>query len=184
MNTQLPIMTVCYPWRRTVRHDGSHLDEILIGTHKDTKGARKIRMVDKDNGPGGKFEPEKDPTVEHCAQREVGEEMGITPTLEKIIRAGVFHVKNEDGFEGDLHFFFADSWTGEPATETDIFKNIRWCNINNLPYENMMDADRVFWLPLLMFSAMERGKIVMGTLRHDKDMKVIPPTPKFTYIRR
>lgn len=178
------MMTVCFPWRRTVRHDGSPLDEIVIGTHKDTKGARRILMVGKDNGPGGKFEPEKDPTLEHCAQREVREEIGITPVLEKIVRAGVFKVKNQTGFDGEIHFFFVDSWTGDLATETDIFENIRWCNINALPYDNMMAADRLFGLPLLMLSAMERGEILKGSLRHDENMMVIPPTAKFTYAKR
>jgi hypothetical protein len=163
-------MTVCYPWRRTVRTDGSFLDEICIGTHKDSKGARKLCMVDKDNGPGGKMEPE-DLTVEHCAQRELFEEFGIEPTLEKIVPAGIIHVNN-NGFEAMLYFFFVDEWSGDIPTETKDFRNIRFCNVNNLPYENMMDADRRYHLPLLLFSAMTRGEILHTNIIHDKDMVV------------
>lgn len=174
-------MTVCYPWRRTVRTDGSSLDEICIGTHKDSKGARRLRMVDKDNGPGGKMD-EGDITVKHCAQRELLEEFGISATLEKIVLAGITRVNNS-GFEAMLYFFFVDEWSGDIPTETKDFRNIRFCNVNDLPYENMMDADKRYHLPLMLFSAMVRGEILHTNIIHNKDMEVMSCT-RFEYSKR
>jgi ADP-ribose pyrophosphatase YjhB (NUDIX family) len=179
--TALPIMTVCYPWKRIIRADGSFLDKICIGTHKDSPGARKLRMVDKDNGPGGKKEP-GDITVEHCAQRELFEEFGISAPLEKIVLAGIARVNN-NGFEAMLYFFFVDEWSGDIPTETKDFRNIRFCNLNDLPYGNMMDADMKYHLPLMLFSAMMRGEILRTNIVHDENM-IVTSCTRFEYSRR
>jgi hypothetical protein len=181
-NTPLPIMTVCYPWRRTVRTDGGFIDEIGIGTHKDTKGARKLRMVDKDNGPGGKNDPEKDLTPRHCAKRELEEEFGIVPNLDKIVLAGIIPVNN-NGFEAVLHFFFVNEWSGDMAKESNEFRNIRMCNVNDLPYENMMDADKKYHLPLILFSAMMRGEVLHTSIIHDENM-IVTSCTRFEYSKR
>jgi ADP-ribose pyrophosphatase YjhB (NUDIX family) len=174
-------MTVCYPWRRTVRADGSFMDEIGIGIHKDSPGARKLRMVDKHNGPGGKMES-GDPTAQHCAHRELFEEFGIKPTLEKIVLAGIIHVNN-NGFELMLYFFFVNEWSGDVPIETKDFRDIAFCNINNLPYENMMDADKKYHLPLMLFSAMMREEILHTNIIHDENM-IVTSCTRFEYSKR
>lgn len=173
-------MTVCYPWRKFRGSGKSFKKQILLGLHNDTPGAQRLCMVDKYNGPGGKFKPDEDPTIEACAGREVEEEFGIRPDAGSITRAGIIEVDN-CGFRAYIHFFFTNSWKGTIAQESREFRDIRWHDTDHLPYENMMDADRVFQLPLLLFEAMERGEIMYGAIAHDHRMKVIGLTREFTY---
>jgi 8-oxo-dGTP pyrophosphatase MutT (NUDIX family) len=159
------IYTVCYPLKGSLWH-------VLIGRHKDTPGARKLKMVDLFNGFGGKLDPAKgDRNVEDCAIREVKEECGLSILPSNLFKAGVILFDNP-GTLAEVHFFFATAWTGEPLVETEEMRDIGWYHMAQLPYSEMMDADRQFKLPYELYNAFTQSKILRGRVAHDEHMKV------------
>jgi 8-oxo-dGTP pyrophosphatase MutT (NUDIX family) len=174
------IFTVCYPCKNVPYKDETAL-QILIGRHKDTPGARKIKLVGKYNGFGGKFESDKDQSITHCAQRETFEECGIMPDLDSLVEAGVILFHNES-FDAEVHFFFTDKWAGG-LKESAEMEDIKWHYLSHLPYESMMDADKKFWLPMHLHGAMMRGMILHTEITHDADM-IVTSCLKFDFKQR
>ncbi len=182
MSTNHKILTVCYPWIRTRRGEDGFIDQIFLGTHNDTPGARRLHMVDKRNGAGGKFDEEVDPSIRHSARRETEEEFGIKLELGSMIEAGIVRVNN-NGYRAEIHFFFANEWTGNFVRESREFRDIRRFDISDLPYPSMMDADKKYRLPYMMFSAMMRGEILCTSIVHDENM-IVTSCTQFTYSKR
>ncbi len=157
------LCTVCYPlW-------GS---SILLGRHKDTLGARKLRMVGKWNGFGGKFQPRHESSIESCAIRETIEESGLYPSRANLIKSGEISFLNV-GSAVDVHFFFATEWTGQMLMESDEMEDIRWHPLTALPYEEMMRADKAFGLPYMLHEAMTKKKVLTAMIVHDENMEVV-----------
>jgi 8-oxo-dGTP diphosphatase len=118
--------------------------EVLLIRKKRGLGAGKI------NGPGGRMEPGETPL--QCAIRETQEELLITPR--EIRGAGELFFHAEDMPRIHAHVFVADRFEGEP-TETDEAVPL-WMRIDELPYGEMWEDDRV-WLPHALSDRSFRG---------------------------
>jgi len=125
--------------------------KILLIMKKTGLGQGKV------NAPGGRLEPGETP--QQAAVRECQEEVAITPlALEKRME---LHFQFTSGYALYGEAFFADSWEGEAraSSEADPF----WCDLDNLPWDNMWEDDR-YWLP----QALE-GKKLRGYYVFDED---------------
>ncbi len=163
--------SVCYPIR-TSRDRTTVREEILLGKHKDSPGARKLHLVGKWNGVGGKFEENTDKDIFDCAIRETLQESGLVLRRNHLYRAGIITFDNS-GFLAEVHFFFASWWNGDLLPESEEMSEFRWFPLENLPYSEMMHADERFKLPLMLHEAMWKFSLLTCTIKHDADMKVI-----------
>ncbi|MCB0719214.1 MAG: 8-oxo-dGTP diphosphatase [Bacteroidetes bacterium] len=111
-------------------------DHVLLIRKKRGLGAGKI------NAPGGRLDPGE--TVLDCAIREVQEELVIKPTGLDCIGENLFQFV--DGYSLHAHVFLADGFEGIPQ-ETDEAVPL-WYHVENLPYDEMWEDDRL-WVPLL-----------------------------------
>lgn len=170
MSTPDIICTVGY-LLRTRNVDGRETIEIALGKKKDTPGARKLRMVGKRNGFGGKLKS-TDASIKACAVREEEEELGVRSNPELLEKAGVVTFDNSS-FIVECHFFFTKEWRGEIAGETREFEDIRWFDLEALPYEEMMDADAKLGLPQLLYGCLKRGIVLRMAVAHDKEMRMV-----------
>jgi len=137
-------------------------DDILLGIKTEKIG------VGRWNGPGGKIE--KGETPEQTAVRELPEETTLETTaaaLEKIALVD-FHNQRADGstFLARVHMFLALAISGV-ATDTRELVKQTWFNRNNLPYWQMMPADRE-WLPPAL-----AGKKVRATAWYGPEQRVL-----------
>ncbi|MFA6393029.1 MAG: NUDIX domain-containing protein [Candidatus Paceibacterota bacterium] len=112
------------------------------------------------NGYGGGIEDGE--SVLECAVRELEEESGLKAMQESLEKVAIvdFHNEKSDGstFVSRVHFFLAKNWNGEPIeTEDGAMINHTLFDIENLPYEAMMPADREFF-PLIL-----KGKKLLVT---------------------
>lgn len=115
--------------------------------------ARKGKYIGQGcwNGYGGGIEEGENPA--EAAVRELKEESGeiiaLPEDLEKVAEID-FHNTKSDGkvFICKVHFYFVRNWQGE-ARETEEMLNPTWFEINNLPLDELMPADRK-WLPAVL----------------------------------
>lgn len=104
------------------------------------------------NGYGGGIE-EKDKSIKGAAIRELKEEteevITLPEYLEKIAIVD-FHNTKSDGktFVCRVHFYLVRQWEGN-AKETDEMIKPTWFDIDNIPYDQMMPADK-HWLPVAL----------------------------------
>lgn len=103
------------------------------------------------NGYGGGIETGENPA--EAAVRELEEESGgviASPeNLEKVAEID-FHNTKSDGkiFVCKVHFYLVRDWRGE-IRETEEMLNPTWFEINNLPIDELMPADK-YWLPVVL----------------------------------
>lgn len=131
------LMTLCVVQQR---------DRLLLGRKKRGFGA------DRWNGFGGKVEEGE--SVEEAAERELFEEISITPLDMRPRGVITFHFK--DGKQLEVHFFSVTQFTGEP-TEGDEMEP-RWFSTATIPYEQMWPDDR-HWLPLFLAGRDVSGEV-------------------------
>lgn len=137
-------------------------DEVMLGikTKKIGAGCR--------NGYGGGIEP--DELIKEAAIRELEEETGskvgkvfITTNKENLDKVAVVDFENtkSDGssFVCKVHFFIIKEWNGE-AVNTDEMVDPKFFKINDLPFGDMMLADREFF-PLIL-----NGKKITATAKY------------------
>ena len=103
------------------------------------------------NGYGGGTEEGE--SEEEAAVRELREETGgvetTTKHLEKVAVVD-FHNTKESGeiFICQVHIYLVRIWYGT-TKPTDEMTNPTWFDINKLPFDEMLPADRE-WLPLIL----------------------------------
>ena len=124
---------------------------VLLIHKKTGLGAGKI------NGPGGRLEPGETPA--EGAVRELQEEVGLTPLGPKKYGELSFIFTNGYSLHGTV--FVSNSYSGK-MTETAEAKPF-WCDISQIPYENMW-SDDPYWLPFLL-----AGKQVRAHFVYDED---------------
>lgn len=103
------------------------------------------------NGHGGGVK--KGETILKCATRELKEEtdgvIALPEHLEKIAIV-YFHNTKSDGktFVCKVHVYLVHKWEGE-VKETQEMIDPKWFDISNLPFDEMMPADRE-WLSIAL----------------------------------
>ena len=103
------------------------------------------------NGYGGGIDPGEKP--KEAAVRELKEEtngvVALADDLEKIAEID-FHNTKSDGrnFVCKVHFYLVRKWQGE-IQETEEMFSPTWFDMDNLPLEKMMPADKK-WLPIAL----------------------------------
>ena len=111
--------------------------KLLLMNKKTGLGKGKV------NAPGGRIEKGETPLA--AVIRECQEEVFVTPiNPEKRVQ---LHFQFTSGHSIYGEAFFTGEWEGEPkeSSEADPF----WCDVNNLPWDNMWEDDRS-WLPLAL----------------------------------
>jgi len=133
------------------------------------------------NGYGGGMEPE-DKNIIDCLKREVKAECEVEISEKTIEKVAIidFHNTKSDGeiFVCKVHVFLIKDWEGEPK-ESEEMANPTNFEINNLPLENMMPADKE-WLPLVLegkkliaeyyYGPFQRELIKEGKIKVVKDL--------------
>lgn len=117
------------------------------------------------NGVGGKVR-EAEGVVE-TALREAKEEVGVIP--KGLERVAILHFyfpddPQKEGFNQDVHVFFARSWEGE-VKETEEMRP-KWFDVDKIPYSEMWDDD-IHWLPEVL-----KGNRIRGKFEFNDDNKV------------
>lgn len=118
--------------------------------------AKKKKSIGKGcwNGYGGGIKPgetPRDSVVREMAEetKRENEDLGVVidpGDLEKIAEIDFYNVKSDGGnFVCKVHVYLAEKWKGHPK-ESDEMSEPEWFEIDNLPLEEMMPADRK-WLP-------------------------------------
>ncbi|HMA96695.1 MAG TPA: 8-oxo-dGTP diphosphatase [Polyangiaceae bacterium] len=122
-------------------------NEVLLIRKLRGLGAGKI------NGPGGRIEAGESRTA--CAQREVEEELCITPLgLEE---RGELRFQFTDGYSIHAFVFAARAYVGEPTATPEAIPI--WTPCDAIPYDEMWADDR-YWMPYLLKGARFRGRFV------------------------
>lgn len=120
------------------------------------------------NGYGGGIEGGE--TLRQCIVRELGEEAEVVPVEGFIEKVAIvdFHNTKSDGkkFVCRVHVYLAKKWLGEPR-ETKEMLTPTWFDVNNLPIDRMMPADRV-WLPQIL-----GGKKIMAEAHYGPFQKTL-----------
>lgn len=121
-------------------------DEVLLIRKKRGFGAGKL------NGVGGRVETGE--VVESAAAREVLEEVGVI--ARSLQPAGVLEFYSTGG-EPDwvIHVFLCRVFESNPRPSDEA--EPRWFKVDELPYSEMWDDDRV-WLPHVLAGRRVRGK--------------------------
>jgi len=130
----------------------------------------KTQKIGKDcwNGYGGGINDGETPKL--AALRELKEEAGVITLPEFLEKAAIvdFHNTKSDGstFVCRVHVYLVSQWTGNPRV-TDEMINPTWFDIERLPLDKMMPADRE-WLPVVL-----SGKKIIATAKLGPFQKIL-----------
>jgi 8-oxo-dGTP diphosphatase len=132
--------------------------KILLINKKTGLGKGKV------NGPGGKVEKGEQP--EACAIRECQEELSIT--VSDLQYCGQHRFQFVDGYSIHVWVYKTDKFEGIP-TESIEAKPL-WVSLDEIPYEQMWEDDRI-WLPMLLRNERFQGRWIFdGDLMLDYEL--------------
>lgn len=97
------------------------------------------------NGPGGRVEEGEG--VYEAALREVKEELNVTPIRPEPAGVIRFEFVDEEVPDWVIFVFISRDLVGAPSPTDEA--EPRWTPIDEIPYEEMWDDDRI-WLPLML----------------------------------
>ena len=99
--------------------------------------------------------------MRQCAARELREESGITVRPEDLDLAAdlYFDLPSDGRWSHGGMVYFVRKWQGEPHLSEEM--EPRWFSLDQLPYEEMWEADRI-WLPQLLAGKQLRGTILFA----------------------
>lgn len=117
----------------------------------------------KRNGCGGKFDPLIDRDIFDTAIRELKEESSVLCTRENLIPCAVidfFHFGNSTEIpDHKVAFFTTSLYKGEPQqVEPDKMQDPQLYDCSNLPFEDMLPADKEF-VPKILAGEIFIGKV-------------------------
>jgi len=120
------------------------------------------------NGYGGGIRKRERPRK--AAVRELTEEAKVIADPEHIEKVAIidFHNTKSDGsfFICRMHVYIVRQWWGEPE-ETKTMIKPTWFDIDHLPLEEMMPADRI-WLQIVL-----KGKKIIATAKYGPFQKTL-----------
>lgn len=119
------------------------------------------------NGPGGKFDEEKDKNPEESFRREALEESSLI--VGQIERVGFieFEFANEPGKILETHVFRVLDYEGQPQDGEEM--QWQWFDQEVIPFDKMWPGDK-YWLPTILAGKKIRGQILYND---DKKQEVI-----------
>jgi len=162
MNLKNPIVgTLCYFWRET----GS-IPEILLAWKEPTVSAVKLKIAEKFNGYGGKYET-SDASLEETCIRETCQESGVLMKPSDLTKMAIIIYRREGVPDFICHFFVSRTKHIDPRPTREMTKPT-WFKVSNLPYSRMMAGD-----PLVLPAIICNQK-VKGIITYDQGMEVIP----------
>ncbi|MCR4333875.1 MAG: NUDIX domain-containing protein [Patescibacteria group bacterium] len=91
------------------------------------------------NGPGGKFDPEKDKTYLDCVVRETEEEVEIVLNPTKLEKCAVIAFYAGGVLDFEVHVYRTSTFSGEPRATKSMVP--AWYDIDNLPIDRMLESD-------------------------------------------
>jgi 8-oxo-dGTP pyrophosphatase MutT (NUDIX family) len=117
-------------------------NEILLAMKKRGFG------VGKWNGVGGKIDYDKgDKNIVDAAIRETKEEIGVLALNPDKVGVLRFKFPHKPEWDQDVHVFLVKNWQGEPEESEEMMP--KWFALNEIPYEQMWDDDKL-WLPHIL----------------------------------
>lgn len=103
-------------------------------------------------------------------KREIKEESGVdidTRSLKKVAIVDFHNTKSDGGnFVCRVHVYLAEKWTGVPK-ETDEMLTPAWFDVDNLPFEEMMPADKD-WIPYIFQGNKIIAKAFLGPFQKER----------------
>jgi len=120
-------------------------NKILLGVKTRYIGEGRL------NGPGGGIKDGEGPR--ECAVRELKKETGgVIVSLKDLEKIAILYVRNKkkngEIFVCRVHIFLTRKWSKE-SRDTDEMINFSLFNIDSLPFDKMMPADK-YWLPIAL----------------------------------
>ncbi len=131
------------------------------------------------NGYGGGIEDGETPI--QSAIRELKEEAGVVAFAENLEKVAIidFYNTKSDGktFISEIHFFIVKEWNGKPKeTKDKAMIDPKQYHLNDLPFNEMMPADR-FFFPLIL-----NGKKIIGKAKYGPFQKELLEEPAFKEV--
>lgn len=116
---------------------------ILKGAHVLLAMKKRGFGEGKWNGPGGKIEFGE--SAKFAAQREVKEEIGVTPELKEPLGSILYHDPKFGNWK--VTVYRTEEFSGDPV-ETEEMKP-QWFPVDAIPYEQMWSGDDK-WMPYVV----------------------------------
>jgi 8-oxo-dGTP pyrophosphatase MutT (NUDIX family) len=136
-----------------------------------SKDGKELKNSATFNGYGGKRE-EEDVSIRDTATRELFDESGVVASPRNLIPAGNIRFywpdNSSDKPNMDVFFFFLATFEGDPK-ETNEMGSPEFFEINKIPFEQMLPADRIF-LPKMLVGE----KVVADVFFGKKDENGLP----------
>ena len=136
-----------------------------------SKDGKELKNSAMWNGYGGKRE-EEDVSIRDTAVRELYDESGVVASPRNLLPAGNIRFywpdNNSDAPNMDVFFFFLATFEGDPK-ETEEMESPQFFEINKIPFEEMLPADRIF-LPRMLAGE----KVVADVFFGKKDENGLP----------
>jgi 8-oxo-dGTP pyrophosphatase MutT (NUDIX family) len=119
------------------------------------------------NGPGGKFDKEKDKNPEESFSREALEEAGLI--IGQVEKVGLieFEFADEPGKILETHVFRVLDYEDQPRNSEEM--QWQWFGKEAVPFDKMWPADK-YWLPIVLAGKKVRGYILYSD---DKNQEII-----------
>jgi 8-oxo-dGTP pyrophosphatase MutT (NUDIX family) len=115
---------------------------IITWQEKTLLGLKKTGEIGKEtyNGPGGKYEKEKDRDLIDCVIRETDEEIGVTLFRDQLKKVAILSCFSGDELTFEVHVYRTSDFNGAPRETKDMLPE--WFANDALPFEKMLEADR------------------------------------------
>lgn len=135
-----------------ILRDGTLKETVLCFVFRN--GRKELLMIRKKRGqgagkwnvPGGKLAPGE--ASERAAIRETEEETGIRPVSLSVAGKLEFYFPESESWDNICTVYTSDRFEGSLIPETEEC-SAHWVPLDEIPYEEMWDADRR-WIPLLL----------------------------------